>query len=81
LRGAAELWILGIAIALLTLGIDLANGGGVTQKVSQNLGLRDGVVRVYNENASTNNIYAEIKGYWTSDRTFEGTVCSRKFRG
>ncbi|MEO1341926.1 MAG: metal-dependent hydrolase, partial [Cyanobacteria bacterium J06635_13] len=57
-----------IAIALLTLGIYLANGGGVTPKVSQNLGLRDGVVRVYNENSSTNNVYAEIKGYWTSDR-------------
>ncbi len=67
--GAGELWVLGIAIALLTLGIYLANGGGITQKVSQNLGLRDGIVRVYNENASTNNVYAEIKGYWTSDRT------------
>ncbi len=67
--GAGELWVLGIAIALLTLGIYLANGGGITQKVSQNLGLRDGIVRVYNENASTNKVYAEIKGYWTSDRT------------
>ena len=67
--GAAELWVLGIAIALLTLGIYLANGGGVTQKVSQNLGLRDGIVRIYNENAATNNVYANIKGYWTSDRT------------
>ncbi|MEL7421248.1 MAG: metal-dependent hydrolase [Cyanobacteria bacterium J06555_3] len=67
--GAGELWVLGIAIALLTLGIYLANGGGITQKVSQNLGLRDGIVRIYNQNASTNNVYAEIKGYWTSDRT------------
>ena len=67
--GAGELWVLGIAIALLTLGIYLANGGGITQKVSQNLGLRDGIVRVYNENASTNKVYASITGYWTSDRT------------
>ena len=67
--GAGELWVLGIAIALLTLGIYLANGGGITQKVSQNLGLRDGVVRVYNENASTNKVYARITGYWASDRT------------
>ncbi len=51
--GAGELWVLGIAIALLCLGIYLANGGGITQKVSQNLGLRDGIVRVYNENAAT----------------------------
>ncbi len=67
--GAGELWVLGIAIALLCLGIYLANGGGITQKVSQNLGLRDGIVRMYNENASTNSIYANIKGYWASDRT------------
>ncbi|MGK7952509.1 MAG: metal-dependent hydrolase [Xenococcaceae cyanobacterium] len=67
--GAAELWVLGIAIALLCLGIYLANGGGITQKVSQNLGLRDGIVRVYNENASTNKVYASITGYWASDRT------------
>jgi inner membrane protein len=51
------------------LGIHLANGGGITHKVSQNLGLREGVVKIYNQNASTNNVYAEIKGFWTSDRT------------
>ena len=67
--GAGELWVLGIAYALLCFGIYLANGGGITQKVSQNLGLRDGIVRVYNENASTNKVYAEIKGYWASVRT------------
>ena len=57
------------AIALLVFGIYLANGGGITQKVSQNLGLRDGIVRVYNENAATNQVYASITGYWASDRT------------
>ena len=67
--GAGELWVLAIATALLVLGIYLANGGGITQKVSQNLGLRDGIVRIYNENASTNKVYASITGYWTSDRT------------
>lgn len=67
--GAAELWVLGIAIALLVFGIYLANGGGITSKVSQNLGLRDGIVRTYNQNASTNQLYANITGYWTSDRT------------
>ena len=61
--GAGELWVLGISIALLTFGIYLANGGGITQKVSQNLGLRDGIVRIYNENASTNKVYARIAGW------------------
>ncbi|MDJ0569871.1 MAG: hypothetical protein QNJ53_12595 [Pleurocapsa sp. MO_192.B19] len=31
--------------------------------------MRDGIVRVYNENASTNKVYARITGYWASDRT------------
>ena len=54
-------------IALLVFGIYLANDGGITTKVSQNLGLRDGVIRIYNENAATNHVYADIKGVWASD--------------
>jgi inner membrane protein len=67
--GAGELWVLGTAIAILIFSIHLVNGGGITTKVSQNLGLRDGIVRIYNENAATNKVYAQIKGYWASDRT------------
>jgi inner membrane protein len=67
--GAGELWVLGMAIALLILGITIANGGGVSQKVSQSLGLKDGIVELYNQKASTNKIYANIKGVWASDRT------------
>jgi inner membrane protein len=67
--GAGELWVLGGAIALLCFGIYLANGGGITQKVSQNLGLKDGIVAVYNSKAATNHVYANIKGVWASDRT------------
>ncbi len=62
-----ELWVLGGAIALLIFGIYLANGGGVSQKVSQSLGLKDGVVELYNQKASTNKIYAGITGVWASD--------------
>jgi inner membrane protein len=60
---------LGGAIALLIFGIYLANGGGITQKVSQSLGLKDGIVQVYNQNASTHKVYARIAGVWASDRT------------
>jgi inner membrane protein len=74
--GAGELWVLGTAIALLIFGITIANGGGLTQKVSQNLGLRDGVIQVYNENASTHQVYAEIKGYWASDSFAGGRATS-----
>ncbi len=67
--GAGELWVLGSAIALLILGIYFASGGGISQKVSQSLGLKDGIVQVYNENAATNHVYASITGYWASDRS------------
>ena len=67
--GAGELWVLAIAIALLCFGFYLSNSGGVTQRVSQNLGLRDGIIRIYNENAATNHVYADIKGVWKRDRT------------
>jgi inner membrane protein len=67
--GAGELWVLGIAIALLILGITIANGGGVSQKVSQTLGLKGGVVQLYNQNAASHHVYADIKGVWASDRT------------
>jgi inner membrane protein len=67
--GAGELWVLGFAIALLCFGIYLANGGGISQKVSQSLGLKDGVIELYNQNASTHQVYANITGVWASDRT------------
>ena len=67
--GAGELWVLGTAIAILIFSIHLVNGGGVTQKVSQSLGLKDGIVRIYNQNAATNHVYADIKGVWSRDRT------------
>ncbi|AFZ38324.1 Protein of unknown function DUF457, transmembrane (plasmid) [Stanieria cyanosphaera PCC 7437] len=67
--GAGELWVLGIAIAMFCFGIYLANGGGITQKLSQSLGLKDGIVELYNKNASSHNVYAEIKGVWATDRT------------
>jgi inner membrane protein len=67
--GAGELWVLGVAIALLCFGIYLTNGGGISQKVSQSLGLKDGVIELYNQNASTHQVYANITGVWASDRT------------
>jgi inner membrane protein len=67
--GAGELWVLGMAIALLMGGIWLATGGGITQQVNQSLGLKDGIVRTYNENAATHQVYANITGVWASDRT------------
>jgi inner membrane protein len=53
----------------LIVGITLATGGGITQKVSQQLGLREGLVEIYNQNAATHHVYAEIKGVKASDRS------------
>jgi inner membrane protein len=66
--GAGELWVLGAAIALIIFGIYLANGGGVSQTVSQSLGLKDGIVELYNKNAASHHVYANVTGVWASDR-------------
>ena len=67
--GTAEYWVLAIAIALLCAGLYLATGGGITQAVGQNLGLRDTVMQTYNEAAATHQVYAQVQGVWASDRT------------
>jgi inner membrane protein len=67
--GASELWVLGGAIAALVISLYLVTGGGITQKVSQSLGLKDGVIAVYNDNAATHHVYADVTGVWASDRT------------
>jgi inner membrane protein len=58
----AEYWVLVIAAAALVLGLWLAGGGGAVQKVSQQLGLKDGILAVYNQNAATHHVYADIQG-------------------
>lgn len=66
--GAGELWVLALAIALLIVGIYIATGGGITQQVSQTLGLKDGMVDIYNQNAAKHQMTADIQGVWASDR-------------
>jgi inner membrane protein len=65
--GAGELWVLAIASACLCLGIYLANEGGVTAKVTQGLGLREGAIADYNQNAASRQIWAKIEGVYASD--------------
>jgi inner membrane protein len=65
----AEYWVLVAAAAALVLGIWLATGGGAVQKVSQQLGLKDGIIAVYNQNAATHHVYADIQGVRSSDRS------------
>ncbi len=58
-----------VAATALVLGLWLATGGGAVQKVSQQLGLKDGILAVYNQNAATHHVYADIKGVRASDRS------------
>ncbi len=67
--GANELWVLGGAMLALIIGIYFATGGGIAQQVSQTLGLKEGALQTYNQNAATHQVYAEIKGVWAGDRT------------
>jgi inner membrane protein len=66
--GAGELWVLALSIVLLIAGIYLATGGGISQQLSQTLGLKDGVTDLYNQKAATHQVYATIEGVWASDR-------------
>ena len=66
---AGELWVLAAAVALLIIGVYLASDGGITTKVSQQLGLKDGLIEVYNKKAANHHVYAEIKGVKVSDRS------------
>lgn len=61
--------LLAIATGVLVLGIWLSSGGGAVQKVSQQLGLKDGLLNAYNSNAATHHVYAEVKGVKASDRS------------
>ncbi len=67
--GAGEFWVLAIAIFLLVSSLYINNNGGIFQNLGQNLSLSDAVVKVYNENAETHHVYAEIQGFWESDRS------------
>ena len=66
--GAGEFWVLAIATTLLILGLWINNNGGIFENLGQNLSLESAVVKTYNQNAATNHIYAEIQGFWESDR-------------
>ena len=75
--GAGEFWVLGIAVTLLILGLWINNNGGIFQNLGQNLSLESAVVKTYNENAATNHVYAEIEGFWASDRSSRWSIRDR----
>jgi inner membrane protein len=67
--GTGEYWVLTVAIALLIVSIQIAGSGGIQGQVTQSLGLRDGAIATYNQNAASQEIWADVVGVFASDRT------------
>ena len=67
--GNAEYMVLAIATAVLIFGLWINNNGGVVEKLGQELSLSSQVIKTYNQNAETNHVYADIIGFWESDRS------------
>lgn len=67
----AEITIVAIATALaiwVIFGGTIGNGGGLVNSVTQNLGVGNATITAYNRNAGNHQMWAEIKGNFTSDR-------------
>ena len=65
--GTGEYWVLAIAIVTLVVAINLSGAGGPTALVGSSLGLRSNATDIYQKNAGTNHIYAEVTGTFASD--------------
>src|SRR4028118_326340 len=65
--GTGEYWVLAIAAAVLIAAINLSATGGPTALVGTSLGLRSNATELYQKNAATHHIYAEISGTFASD--------------
>ena len=67
----AEISIVAIATALSIWVIfgSAIGGGGLVNSVTQSIGVGDAQVSAYNRMAATHQVWAEIKGNFTSDRT------------
>jgi inner membrane protein len=65
----SEYYVLVAFSILLFINFSLINNtGGITNAISINLGLRDEIVKMYNQDANTHLFKASIKGYQQSDR-------------
>jgi inner membrane protein len=65
--GTGEYWVLAIAAVVLIAALNLSSTGGPTALVGSSLGLRSNATEIYQKNAATNHIYAEISGTFASD--------------
>ena len=66
---AGEYWVLAVATAVLAISVSLASMGGAGEAIGSSLGLKDAIVKTYNQKASTHHVVANVKGYRASDRS------------
>jgi inner membrane protein len=65
--GAGEYWVLIIAIITLIGVIKLTKMGGPTALVGNSLGLRSNATEIYQTNAASHHVYAQVSGTFASD--------------
>jgi len=65
--GTGEYWVLAIAAAVLIAALNLSNTGGPTALVGTSLGLRSNATEIYQRNAASHHVYAQISGTFASD--------------
>ena len=64
-----EYFVLAGAIALLLINVQLATSGGWMRATTQAIGLREGAIETYNQEAGKRQVWATIKGVWAADRS------------
>lgn len=67
--GVGEYWVLAGAVALVVLNINLTGSGGIVRVAGQSLGLKSEAIATYNQSAADRQVWADVKGVFTSDRT------------
>ena len=67
--GPGEYWVLAVAVLLLLLNVKLTSAGGIIKQTSEAFNLRPNMVALYNQHAAKAQVWAEVTGVWSSDRT------------
>jgi len=65
--GTGEYWVLAIAIITLIGALNLSRIGGPTVLVGSSLGLRSNATEIYQTNAASYHVYAQVSGTFASD--------------
>ena len=62
-----EYWVLVGAIAVVVINFALIEGGGLGQFTAESLGLRSGIVDIYQQNAGNKQVFAVVEGVFAAN--------------